>query len=294
VQKKGKPVLDAAPGSLPIVDTHQHLWDLNKLRLPWLSGAPRLNRTYDLRDYDEATRGLNVVRTVYMEVDVAPEQQVEEAEYVLDLCRRADNRMGAAVISGRPGKPGFREYIARYKETKEIKGIRQVLHGGTPRGYCLEPGFVKDIQHLGELGKSFDICIRSAELEDAVKLVEQCPGTRFILDHCGNMSPQEPDRTRWESDLKRLAARPNVVCKVSGIVASAREGWKAADLAPVINTVLQTFGPERVMFGGDWPVCTLRASYGDWVTALKEIVRNRPAAEQRKLFADNAVRFYGL
>ncbi len=293
-QKKGKAVPDAPADALPLVDTHQHLWDLKKFRLPWLSGAPTLNHTYGPKEYEAATRGLNVVKTVYMEVDVTPEQQVEEAEYVIDLCRRDDNPMAAAVISGRPGKPGFDKHMARYKETREIKGIRQVLHGGTPRGYCLEPAFIKDMRLLGEQGKSFDICMKSAELADAVKLATACPDTRFILDHCGNKSPQEADRTEWESDLKRLAERPNVVCKVSGIIASAREGWKAPDLAPVINTVLRTFGPDRVMFGGDWPVCTLRASYREWVAALKEIVKDRTLAEQRKLFAENAIRFYGL
>ena len=86
----------------------------------------------------------------------------------------------------------------------------------------------------------------------------------------------------------------NVVCKVSGIVVQARERWTADDLAPVINHTLTAFGPDRVMFAGDWPVCTLRSTYRHWVEALRSIVRNRPAEEQRKLFHDNAVRVYGI
>src|SRR6267142_1795788 len=103
---------------------------------------------------------------------------------------------------------------------------------------------------------------------------------------------QARDLTQWRRDMANIAKHKNVVCKVSGIVASARPGmWTADDLAPIVNHTLEVFGAERVMFGGDWPVCTLTATYRQWVEALKAIVRNRPAEEQRKLFHDNAVRF---
>ncbi|HEU4752378.1 MAG TPA: amidohydrolase family protein, partial [Armatimonadota bacterium] len=142
---------------------------------------------------------------------------------------------------------------------------------------------------------SFDLCLRPGELSDGAALMDLCPETRFILDHCGNADVQAADRSRWEQDLAGIARRENVVCKVSGIVASARPGaWSAADLQPIVARVLAEFGPERVMFGGDWPVCTLAASYRQWVEALRWIVRERSPAEQRKLFYDNAARFYGL
>ncbi len=279
----------------PILDTHQHLWDLDRFHLPWLAGNPTLDRSFLPSDYAAATEGLHVVRTVYMEVDVAPEQQPAEAEYVLDLCRRPDNPMAAAVISGRPAEPGFAAYIRRFAAEPEIKGVRQVLHGDAPPGFCLQPEFVAGIRLLGELGLSFDLCLRPAELPDGARLIDLCPDTRFILDHCGNASVREADRSQWERDLADLARRPNVVCKVSGIVASAApSAWTAEDLAPIVQHVLDRFGPDRVMFGGDWPVCTLAASYRQWVEALREIVRDRPEAEQRALFYDNAARFYGL
>jgi L-fuconolactonase len=231
-----------------------------------------------------------------MEVDVEPAQQAEEAAYVIDLCERPDNPMAAAVIGGRPAAPGFRDYLARCRETPHVRGVRQVLHGAsTPPGYCLAPEFVRGIRLLGELGLSFDLCMRAAELADGVKLVDACPETRFILDHCGNPSVQAEDRSQWEADLGALAARPNVVCKVYGIVASARPGaWTPEDLAPIVDRVLAEFGPDRVFFGGDWPVCTLTATFGQWVEALRRIVRNRSDEENRKLFHDNAARFYRL
>ncbi len=138
--------------------------------------------------------------------------------------------------------------------------------------------------------------MRSEELDDASKLIEACPDTRFILDHCGNESVLTKDHSAWKRRIDRVASHGDrVVCKVSGIVASAKgHAWTEDDLAPVVNHVLAAFGPDRVMFGGDWPVCTVAATYRRWVEALRAIVAQRPEAERRKLFHDNAVRFYGL
>jgi predicted TIM-barrel fold metal-dependent hydrolase len=293
---------------LPIVDTHQHLWDLTKFRLPWTDSVPPLKRTFLTSDYLTATAGLHVVKAVYMEVDVDPAQQVAEAEYILDLCQRDDNPTVGAVISGRPASTEFAAYIERFKGNPYIKGVRQVLHGeGTPPSYCLQPTFVESVQLLGTLGMSFDLCLRPAELGDAVKLVDQCPDTQFILDHCGNAdfyivagegsagSTMPHTRQGWLDDIEALAARPNVVCKISGIIARARAGdWTAGDLAPTINHCLDSFGPDRVIFGGDWPVCTLGAPYAAWINALKIVLLNRSESEQRKLLHDNAVRLYRL
>lgn len=295
-QPAGEPSGQPGADRTPIIDTHQHLWDLTRFRLPWVQRDSPLNRNFVMRDYLEATRGLNVVKAVYMEVDVAPDQQVAEAEHVLDLCRQGGTPTVAAVISGRPASEGFGAYLRRFRGNRYLKGVRQVLHtDATPAGYCVRQEFVRGIRLLGEMGLSFDLCMRPAELGDAVRLIEACPDTRFILDHCGNGNVQARDRTQWQRDLERLARCRNVVGKVSGIVVTARAGqWTADDLAPVVNHTLDAFGPERVMFGGDWPVCTLRATYRQWVDALRSIVRNRPAADQRKLFHDNAARFYGL
>jgi L-fuconolactonase len=287
---------DEQPPPLPIVDTHVHLWDLNRFRLPWIRKGTPLARSYVMKDYLTAVAGLNVVKGVYMEVDVEVGQQRAEAEYVFEICRQNNTPLKAAVISGRPASDGFRKYLEGFKRNRYLKGVRQVLHGdGTPSGFCLAPSFVRGIRLLGDMGLSFDLCMRSSELADGTKLIEACPNTRFILDHCGNMNVQAKDRSQWQRDMEQMARRKNVVCKVSGIVASARpEKWTAADLAPIINHTLRCFGPNRVMFGGDWPVCTTTATYRQWVTALKSIVHERPQDEQRKLFHDNAARFYGL
>ncbi len=296
---------------LPIIDTHQHLWDLNKISMAWTAASETLNRSYVSADYLEATADLNVVQAVYMEVDALPSLKVVEAEYVIDLCGRDDNPTCAAVLSAFPAKEGFRDFIDRFEEFSCVKGIRQVLHvPENPPGLCLEPAFVEDVRYLGESGLLFDLCIRPAELRDAAALVDECPATQFILDHCGNADPnivngRDPQpgngddtylhsRQQWMREMEELGKRENLACKISGIVARARDNWTSADLAPTVDHCLDSFGPDRVVFGGDWPVCTLGGSYGQWAAALREIIAGRSEEERRKLLHDNAVRIYGL
>jgi len=293
---------------MPIIDTHQHLWDLTKFTLAWQANAPDvLKRSYGLADYRQATAGLDV-RTVYMEVDVAPDQKVEEADYVLGECARPqESRMLGAVIGGDPSQPGFEDYIKSLGPNSALKGVRQVIHNeDIPAGYCLRDEFVRGVQFLGERGLSFDLCLRPGELSDGRKLAEKCPGTKFIVDHCGNADPKvfmksppagEAPSHRpnvWKHDMDELAKRDNVLCKISGIIARAPAGWTADDLAPIVNHCLDAFGPDRVVFGGDWPVCLLGGPLRQWVDALAAIIAERPEMEQRKLWSENAIREYKL
>lgn len=287
--------------TMPIVDTHQHLWDLQRFDLPWTNGpeAGILKRSFLPSDYEVATKGVGVVKTVYMEVDVTESQRHAEAEYVIDLCEKGETPMTAAVISGPVGTGDFASYFERYQKNKYVKGVRRVLHSAaTPAGYCRQPQFLKDMQLLGEHGKSFDFCMRAAEMPDAAETAKECPETKFIVDHCGNLPVGNKDEKvyeSWKRGMSELAKHERIVCKISGIVASAKKGeWTPEDLAPTINTCAELFGKDRIMFGGDWPVCTLGASYAQWVEALKEIVKGWSAEDQRKLFHDNAVKFYGL
>ncbi len=298
---------------LPIVDTHQHLWDLNVVQPPWLKSEGPLSHSFVMKDYLAAVEGLHVVRAVYMEVAVAPEQKQAEAEYILGICRRDDNPTVAAVIGGQPGTEGFRDYFAPYKNSPIIKGVRHIPGGGVEAAFLYDqPAFTADVQWLGESGKRFDLCPPPRRLPEAIRLVDRCPETRFILDHCGNADPKAfwtearraavptagaaaHERQQWQRDVAELAKRENVVCKISGVVSRApKDSWTADDLAPIVNHCLDVFGPDRAMFASDWPVCTRVATLRQWVTALKEIVASRPSEEQRKLFADNADRFYEL
>ncbi|NQT38761.1 MAG: amidohydrolase family protein [Planctomycetes bacterium] len=315
---------DGPSEPLPIIDTHQHLWDLGKLRLPWLQNVQHLQRNFLTADYLKAVRGLNVVKAVYMEVAAAPEQKLIEAEIAVELCRRTDNPTVAAVIGGRVDDDRFPEYIGRFKNSPYVKGVRHMLHRrpGTA-GLQIGQKLIAGVRLLGKLGMRFDLCIPPETLSYGAKLAMGCPETRIVLDHCGNVdpkafvpkdrvsSPPESDADRWRRGIEALAQRKNdadwwrrgiemvarqenVVCKISGVVARAPKGWTADDLAPIVNHCLDTFGPDRVMFGSDWPVCTRAATLRQWVVALRRIIAPRDISQQRKLLHDNAQRFYAL
>jgi L-fuconolactonase len=295
----------AAEPVLEIIDTHQHLWDTRKQQLPWLSGAPEvLRRNYQPAEYEAATEGLPV-RALYMEVDVAETHLDEEAEALRRLCSAKSSQTFAAVLGGRPSSERFEDYLKRHGEGGFLKGIRRVLHTPeTPRGLCLEKDFVRGIRSLGKQGLTFDLCMRPGELNDAAALAAECPDTTLVLDHCGNADPkaflkspssQPAHRAQdWQRAIERLALQRNVHCKISGVIEGMPEGWTPEQLSPVVNHCLDAFGPDRVVFGSNWPVCLLGGSLRSWVKALGEIVAVRPPAERAKLWAHNARRIYRL
>ena len=294
-----------AAGPLPveILDTHQHLWDLNKFQMAWLSGAPEvLRKSYGLKEYAEATRGLPV-RALYMEVDVAEADLDSEASEARRIGQEGNSQTLAASVGGRPASDKFEDYLKRHGEGGVVKGVRQVLHpADLPRGFCLEEPFVRGIRVLGKLGLTFDLCIRVGELGDAERLAAQCPETHFILDHCGNVDskafmkapPKAPAHAAadWQRAVERMAKLPNVACKISGVIESLPDGWTPEQLAPAVNHCLDVFGPDRVVFGANWPVCLIGGSLRSWVEALSEILAPRPEADRAKLWASNAKRLY--
>jgi L-fuconolactonase len=301
----GTPLLAADPPTkdakkmLPVIDTHQHLWDPAKIKLSWLKKGSPLDAKFGPEEYAAATKDLNVVKSVYMEVDVVADDRQKEADYVVGLCKDAKTTMVAAVLGGDPADRNFGTYVAQFKDSKYVKGFRRVLHvDATPAGHMLTDGFVKGVQLLSDLGMIFDLCVRPADLPDVAKLLDKCPDNRFILDHCGNPQAKftADQLKQWKADTAEVAKRKNVMVKVSGFVANGYEKgkWKADDLAPVVNHIVDTFEPKRCLFGGDWPVCTSAGSYSDWLTALREIISNRPEADQKRILHDNAARLYGI
>ncbi|MCU0915712.1 MAG: amidohydrolase family protein [Planctomycetes bacterium] len=291
-----------AAGDLPIVDTHQHLWDLSRLKLTWLK--PPLDRSFTLQDYVQASAGLNIVQAVYMEVAAPQGQRMQETEYVLGLCRQPNALTRAAVIAGSPVDEDFVPYVMQFKDNPYIKGLR----GALPAQRMGDEQVLKNLRLLGELGLRFDLNVPPAALAQAAQVVARCPGTRFVLNHCGNADPvaffpaghvmprpAQHAAEQWRQDIGKLAAQGNVICKISGIVSRVPgTPLTAEDLAPIIHHCLDAFGPERVVFAGDWPVCLRGMSLRGWVELLKEVVAGQPETDRRRLFQDNAVRFYGL
>ncbi|HIB44870.1 MAG TPA: amidohydrolase, partial [Candidatus Lambdaproteobacteria bacterium] len=249
---------------------------------------------------------------VYMEVDAHPDDKQKEIDDMTLHCQADSDEMLGMVVSADPGKTGFYKFLDVNSGNPFIKGVRQVLHNPEqPPGYCLNPEFVQGIRELGKRKLLFDLCVRPAELHDAVELCSQVPETNFVLDHCGNADPYIVNGQReitssssettyvhskenWQKGIYELGKLKNVYCKISGIVARAETGWNAETLAPTVNACLGAFGEDRVLFGGDWPVCTLGSSLSQWIAALKQIVAKRPAAMQEKLFSLNAEQLYQL
>jgi len=279
---------------MKIVDTHQHLWDLQQFRYSWVRSLPALDRSFRMADYLDAARGLEVVKSVHLEADVDEAFILQETEHLLKLADRSDNPLEAIVAPARPESPDFKSYIDRIARYQRIKGIRRVLHT-QPDSLGRDSTFVKNVASLSSYGLSFDLCVLARQLPIAINLVSQCPDVTFILDHCGVPQVKEKLLDPWRSHVAEIAKFPNVACKVSGLVAYAYPlSWTAEDLRPFIEHVIATFGWDRVMFGSDWPVCTLSATFGQWVDALTLITREAGELNQKKLFHDNAIRFYRL
>jgi predicted TIM-barrel fold metal-dependent hydrolase len=279
---------------MKIVDTHQHLWDTSRFRYAWLETLPKLNRSFHLSDYQEATRGLDIDKTVFVECDVDEHQARNEVLHVLELADQPGSRIAGVVASARPENDNFEAHIDSLRRYPKVKGIRRILHT-QPDDLGQRAIFSANVRKLGGHGLSFDICVLARQLPIAIRLVEQCPQITFILDHCGAPEVKEQVLEPWRKYIREISRFTNVFCKVSGIVAYADPvNWRPDDLRPFDEHVLECFGWDRVMFGSDWPVCTLASSYGKWVETLFALTQHAGQKNQAKLFYDNATRVYRL
>lgn len=278
---------------MKIIDTHQHLWDLDLLEYPWLEDLPSLNRSYRMEDYRQATYGLTIEKSVHVEADTAESLILDEALHILRLAEE-DNPLEGVVAGCRPESDNFLEYLEQIQTHTKLKGVRRVLHT-QPDELAQRPEFIRNIFQLSRHDLSFDICVLARQLPIALNLIRQCPEVTFILDHCGVPDVKGQVLDPWRDQVSEISACPNVVCKVSGLVAYADpESWTAEDLKPFVGHILDCFGWDRVMFGSDWPVCTLTASYQEWVDALLVLVADADMENQAKLFSENARRVYRL
>ena len=281
---------------VPMIDTHLHLCDKRQFSYRWLGDNPEIDRSFLLEDYDAATGSLNIVGMVFMEYLADTwEQAIQEAEWVHRLSQRDPRIRGIIARAPLHLGDGTRAHLDRLKRNPLVKGIRHILQSEDELDFCLRPEFVAGTRMLADYGFIFHICITHEQLPYVLQLVDQCPSVQFALDHIGKPAIGLRLLEPWKTHMEALAAHPNVVCKISGMITEAQyDGWTKEDLLPYIEHSIACFGFDRVMFGGDWPVCTLAGQLTDWVDALQWALGKYSAEERARLFHDNAVRIYEL
>jgi len=277
-----------------VVDTHVHLWDVSNLKYGWLEGNPTLNRNYLTSDYDEATEGVSVEHMVFVQCDPLPEQNLAEAEWVAELAKGEPRITGIVAGAAVELGDGVVEVLDRLSDVSLVTGIRRLLHTQPDPDLCISSDFVRGVQLLESYNLSFDLCLAPSYLPNAKKLVASCSNVQFILDHHGNPDIKGGGFEPWASDIASLAEMPNVVGKVSGVITAAPEKWTVDDLRSYVEHFVESFGWDRVVFGGDWPVVTLVGPWRAWFDALCEILDGASDSECAKLFSDNAIRVYKL
>ena len=278
---------------VPIVDAHVHLWDPGRFRMPWLDGNALLNRAFGSSEFARASDGLGIEAVVYVQVDVTPAYGLLEARWAA-----AQGTLVAGIVAYAPIEDGAtaRTYLeALLQIDPRIKGVRRLIQSEADPEFHLRPDFLAGLRLLPSYGLSFDICIRHDQLARSIQMVRACPEVSFVLDHLGKPNVKAGQLEPWRDQIAELAELPNVVCKVSGVVTEADPThWTVADVKPYVLHVLEAFGEDRVLFGGDWPVVTMAASYHQWVTSLDQITSHLSPAARHKLWADNARRVYRL
>jgi predicted TIM-barrel fold metal-dependent hydrolase len=273
----------------PITDTHLHLVYRDRLSYPWLGGVPPLDRDFTLETYRAQAEAAGITRSIHMEVDVAEADQMRETDFVTAL----GGPVVAAIASCRPESRDFPAQLEMLLRNPKVKGLRRILHT-SPDELSQAPIFTKNLRRLTAHRLSFDLCVLARQLPQALRIARACPDVQFILDHCGVPAVKDRALDPWRADIKALAGVPNVAAKVSGVVAYADADWTVDDLRPFVEHVIESFGWDRVVWGSDWPVCTLTADLGRWVAATRAIIAGESEGNQAKLLSGNAGRIYRL
>lgn len=281
----------------PIVDAHVHLYDPGAISFAWMRDVALLNKPHLPPHYDERSHPVVVDGLVFLEVDAANDEHVDEALWVSELATR-EPRLQAMVASApmERGPAAVESDIATIAKLPIARGIRRLIQSHVEEpGWCLTPDFVGAVQLLPTYDLSFDICILHPQLGDAIELVRRCPEVSFMLDHIGKPGIKDGLREPWWSQMRELASLPNVTCKISGAVTEAdRNAWTYDQVAPYVAHAIDCFGFDRVAFGGDWPVVELASNLVDWVGVVDRVTEGASQEELRKLYRDNAIRFYRM
>jgi len=277
------------------IDSHQHFWRYDPARDSWITNAMSALK----RDFLPADLSPELQRSgIDSCIAVQTAQSESETQFLLDLAASHD------FIAGVVGwvdlcAATLRERLRSFSRFPKLRGFRHIAQAEPDDRFLVREDFLEGIGALAEFGFTYDILIYPRQLAAATELVAQFPDQRFVLDHMakppirsGKASARE---TPWAAQLRRLASYENVWCKVSGLITEADWGaWRREDFTPYLDVVFESFGPDRLMFGSDWPVCLLAGSYAQVKQIIEEYVDARCPAAKENIFGGTAARFYGL
>jgi L-fuconolactonase len=278
-----------------LVDAHHHVWDLTVRDQDWITGealAP-IRRDFGVPDLEPEAAAVGVTRTVVVQtVTVA-----EETPELLELA--ADSRLVAGVVGWVDlTAPDVADRLAALRELPggdALVGIRHQVQSEPDPDWLVSEGALRGLAAVENAGLVYDLVLVAHQLPAAARAAELLPGLSFVLDHLGKPPIAAGGMEPWASDVRRLAALPNASCKLSGMVTEADwDHWKPDDLRPYADTVLDAFGPDRLMFGSDWPVCTLVAGYREVFDLAQDLTGRLSEAERAAVFGGTATRIYGL
>jgi L-fuconolactonase len=277
------------------IDAHQHYWEPRRGDYDWMpKDDPVLSRSYMPRDLNGEREAAGISRTVLVQAAAT----VEETEYMLGI---ADTTPSTAAVVGWVDfeDKAHLKHLERLKQHPKFAGVRPMIQDIPDVDWMLRPDVQWAYAALADLDLTFDALGFSRHLANFLAVIKRYPKLRVVVDHC--MKPQVRDHggakeelAFWAEGMRRIAGETGAFCKLSGLVTEANPGWTVEDLRPYAEVVLTAFGPERVMWGSDWPVCRLRAEYSDWLGAAQALTEELSEAQRAEVFGGTAERFYRL
>ncbi len=266
-----------------IVDAHHHLWRYDPAIYGWIDDDA-LRRDFLLPELESAMIGVDGC------IAVQARQSVHETAWLLGLartCQRIRGVVGWAPLDD-PQLPAVLDGLHG-----PLVGLRHVVQEERDPAFMLRPAFAAGLRETARRGLAYDLLVRHHQLAQAIATVDAHPHLRFVLDHLG-----KPDFTAaltpWAADIRELARRPHVCCKLSGVATEIGPQWSAAQVRPWLDTVLQAFGPQRLMFGSDWPVCLPTTSHARWLETVRALVAPLTDAERDAVLGGTATTIYRL
>jgi L-fuconolactonase len=274
------------------VDSHNHFWRYDPVDHPWMAAetmAP-LRRDYGPADLLPLMEAADIQWTVAVQAS----QTLKETEMLLELSDQHDFIRGVVGWVDLQSAT-VREQLSQYVLRRRFVGVRHIVHDEPDDRFMLRPDFLRGLSALAEFDLTYDLLLRPQHLPAAVEVVRQLPQQRFVVDHIAKPLIKDGVLAPWEAGLRELARYENVYCKVSGMQTEAAwRAWKPADFRPYLDVVFDCFGAQRLMFGSDWPVCTLAADYGETASLVRDYFRPMGPAVEAAVMGGNATEFYGL